>query len=65
MLALPSSGLIVETHELPGLPASRALVLQSSLKTMNVGPYQSWLEQAQAIDQVVTGKRSVKIEVVH
>ncbi len=61
----PSSGLVVESRELPGLPASRAVVLQNSLKSVTVSPYHPWLEQTRRIDQIVAGRQSVRIEVVH
>jgi hypothetical protein len=63
LLALPSGGVIIETAELPDLPATRALLLQDAKRAMRVRPYSHWLEQNLKTGAVVIDKKVLQITV--
>jgi hypothetical protein len=61
LLALPSGGLTIEKAELPDLPPTKAMVLQSAKRTLRVQPYRQWLEKRFPLDVVVNDKKSMFI----
>jgi hypothetical protein len=63
ILSLPPGGVILEQAELPDLPGTKALVLQSAKRVMKIQPYQHWLEQSLKTGTVVIDKKVVKITV--
>jgi hypothetical protein len=63
LLALPSGGVIIETAELPDLPATRALLLQDTKRAMRVRPYSHWLEQNLKTGAIVIDKKVLQITV--
>jgi len=63
LLELPTSGITMERHELPDLPATKALVLESRNQTITVQPFQSWVEKSLVIDTITQDKETLKITV--
>lgn len=63
ILALPPSGVTVETAELPDLPATKALILQDAKRAMRIMPYQRWIEKNIKTGTIVVDKKVVKITV--
>jgi len=63
ILALPTGGVAVERAELPDLPATKALVLQSAKRTLRIQPYQHWLEKSSETGTVVIDKKTMQITV--
>jgi len=63
LLALPSGGVIIETAELPDLPATRALLLQDTKRAIRVRPYSHWLEQNLKTGAIVIDKKVLQITV--
>jgi hypothetical protein len=63
LLALPSGGVIIETSELPDLPATRALLMQDAKRALRIRPYAHWLEQSLKTHQVVIDKKVLQITV--
>ena len=63
LLSLPSDGVTVETAELPGLPASKALVMQSGKRTITTLPYRRWQEQSIDMAAVVMDRSVHQITV--
>ncbi len=64
ILELPPSGLAVETAELPDLPASKALILKSPKRTVQVLPYIPRQETVINTDTIVVNQYNAKITVV-
>ncbi len=63
LLTLPSGGVIIETAELPDLPATRALLLQDTKRALRVRPYSHWLEQNIETGTVIIDKKVLRITV--
>jgi len=63
LLVLPAGGVAVEKAELPDLPATKALVLQDSKRTLRTQPYSHWLEKSLETGTVVVGKKVTHITV--
>lgn len=61
LLALPPGGLTIEKAELPDLPPTKAVVLQSAKRTLRTQPYKHWLEKRFPIGVVVTDRKSMYI----
>jgi len=64
ILELPPSGLAVENTEFPGLPASKAVVLKSSKRTVHIVPYVPRQETVIKTDTIILNQYSAKITVV-
>jgi len=62
-LVLPSGGIILEKAELPDLPATKMLVLQSAKRPIATQPYPHWLEKTVDTGTVVLNKRTMRITV--
>jgi len=63
LLALPPGGIIIETAELPDLPATKALLLLDTKRTLRIRPYSHWLERNLQTGSVVIDKRVLQITV--
>lgn len=63
LLILPPGGIEVEKAGLPDLPATKALVLQSSTRTLNTRLHPQWLEESQQIGSVVVDRETMHIQV--
>jgi hypothetical protein len=63
LLALPSSGVAIEKAELPDLPATKALLMVDTKRTLRVRPYAHWLERNLETGSVVIDKKVLKITV--
>jgi hypothetical protein len=63
VLVLPASGVALENAELPDLPATKALVLGDGKRSLNILPYQHWLEKTFQADTVVIDKKIIPITV--
>ena len=63
LLVLPSDGVVIETAELPDLPATRALLLQDAKRVLKVRPYSHWLERNLQTGSVLIDKRVLQITV--
>ena len=64
ILTLPPGGVTVEEAELPDLPATKALVLQSAKRPLRAQPYQHWLEDSVETNTVIIDKRVLYITVL-
>lgn len=63
LLTLPAGGVIIETAELPDLPATMALLLQDTKRALRVRPYIHWLERKLDTDSVIVDKKVLQITV--
>jgi len=63
LLVLPAGGVTVEKAELPGLPATKVLVLRDAKRTLRAQPYQNWLEDSLETDSVIIDKKVMHITV--
>jgi len=63
LLLLPPGGVLVEKAELPDLPATKALVLQSAKRTLKARPYPHWLENTVKTGTIVIDKKVLRITV--
>lgn len=63
VLALPPDGITLEKAELPNLPGTKAVILQSNKRALRVQPYPHWIEKAIETGTVIVGKDVVAIEV--
>ncbi|MGD2093570.1 MAG: SpoIVB peptidase S55 domain-containing protein [Phycisphaerales bacterium] len=61
LLILPPQGVAIEQSELPDLPGTRTLVLQSSKRALNIRPYQQWIEHSLETDKVIINRKVLKI----
>ncbi len=63
LLALPSGGVTIEKAELPDLPATKALILRDTKRTLRILPYSHWIEQSLETGTVVIDKKTLRITV--
>ena len=63
LLALPSGGVVIETAELPDLPATRSLLLQDTKRALRIRPYSHWIERNLETGAVVIDKKVLRITV--
>jgi hypothetical protein len=64
LLALPPSGIALERAELPNLPGTKALILQSDKRAVPVLPYPRWIEKIVETGTVIADKEMVPITVL-
>jgi hypothetical protein len=62
-LLLPTDGIALDRAELPGLPETKALILQSERRAVNVQPYAHWVEKTIETGTVIADKHIVPIVV--
>jgi len=62
-LVLPSSGIIIEKAELPDLPATKMLVLQSLTRPVRTQLHPHWIEKTLDTGTVVINKKMIRITV--
>ncbi|HLB72765.1 MAG TPA: hypothetical protein VJJ98_01985, partial [Sedimentisphaerales bacterium] len=62
-LVLPSSGIVIEKAELPDLPATKMLVLQSLARPVRTQFYANWIEKTLETGTVVINKKTVQITI--
>jgi hypothetical protein len=63
LLVLPPSGIALERAELPNLPGTKALILQSEKRAMSVQPYPHWIEKTVETGTVIADKEMVPVTV--
>ncbi len=63
VLLLPPDGITLEKAELPNLPGTKAVILQSNKRALRVQPYPHWIEKAVETGTVIAGKDIVPIVV--
>ncbi len=63
LLALPPDGVALEQAELPDLPGTMALVLQSPKRALRIQPYQRWIERSLKTNSVIINRKAMKITV--
>ena len=63
LLVLPSGGITLEKAELPNLPGTKAVVLQSERRALRVQPYPHWIEKTVETGTVIADKEIVPIVV--
>jgi hypothetical protein len=63
LLTLPSSGLALEKAELPDLPETKALVLQSEKRSLRTQPYRPWLEESIETGTIIVDNKVVRLMV--
>lgn len=63
LLILPPSGIALERAELPSLPGTKSLILQSDKRAMPIQPYPRWIEKTVETGTVITDKEMVPITV--
>lgn len=63
LLVMPPGGIALEKAELPGLPGTKAMILQSDKRAVPVQPYPYWIENAVETGTVITDKEMVPITV--
>jgi hypothetical protein len=62
-MVLPSAGIVIEKAELPDLPPTKMLVLQSLARPMKTQLYPHWIEKTLQTGTVVINKRTISITV--
>jgi hypothetical protein len=63
LLVLPAGGVAVEKAELPDLPATKVLVLQDAKRTLEIRPYQHWVEESFRTGTVIIDKKVMRVTV--
>ncbi|MHC4517547.1 MAG: hypothetical protein ACYTAS_03075 [Planctomycetota bacterium] len=63
LLVLPPDGITLDKAELPNLPGTKAVVLQSSKRALRVQPYPHWIEKTVETGTVIIDKAIVPIVV--
>jgi hypothetical protein len=63
LLVLPPDGIMLAKAELPDLPGTKAVVLQSSKRALRVQPHPHWLEKTVETGTVIVDKAIVPIVV--
>jgi hypothetical protein len=63
LLVLPPNGIALERAELPSLPGTKALILQSDRRAVPVQPYPRWIEKTVETGTVIADKEMVPITV--
>jgi hypothetical protein len=63
LLLLPPGGIMLEKAELPDLPGTKALVLQSEKRPVATLPYSHWIEKTVDTGTVIADKEMVPITV--
>jgi hypothetical protein len=63
VLVLPPSGIALERAELPNLPGTKALILQSDKRAVAVQPFPRWIEKIVETGTVIADKEMVPITV--
>ena len=63
MLSMPAAGIVIEKQELPGLPPTKALLMQDAKRTLKVRPYANWIEKRINTGKVAVDKKILKITV--
>ncbi len=63
VLVLPPDGIALEKAELPKLPRTKALVLQSERRSVAAVPYANWVEKTVETGTVVSDKEIVPVTV--
>jgi hypothetical protein len=63
ILTLPDGGIAIETAELPQLPLSKTLLLNSEKRSTATKPAAQWLEKTIPVDTIVIDSRSLDITV--
>jgi hypothetical protein len=63
IFVLPASGVAIENAVLSDLPPSKAVLLQDDKRTLNMRPYQDWIEKNIATDSIVADSKTVRIRV--
>jgi hypothetical protein len=63
ILTLPAGGIAIETAELPQLPLSKAVLLNSEKRSMITKSTAQWLEETIPVDTIIIDSRSLDITV--
>jgi len=63
LLVLPPDGIMLEKAELPKLPRTKALVLQSEKRAVAAIPYAQWIEKVVETGTIIADKEAVAITV--
>lgn len=63
LLVLPPDGIMLDKAELPKLPRTKALILQSEKRAVAVMPYPHWIEKTVETGTVIADKEMVAITV--
>jgi len=63
LLVLPPGGVTIEKAELPDLPPTKALILQSPKRALKMQPYSHWLQKSLQTDTVIFDKKVMRITV--
>ena len=63
LLVLPADGIMLAKAELPDLPGTKAVILQSSKRALRVQPHPHWIEQTVETGTVIIDKALVPIVV--
>lgn len=63
MFVLPPEGITIERAELPDLPGTRSMVLSDNKRTLEVKPFNKWLEKKIETGTVIQGNEILKITV--
>jgi len=63
LLVLPPSGIALERAELPSLPGTKALILQSDKRAVPVQPYPRWIEKTLETGTVIADRVMVPVTI--
>ena len=63
LLVLPPNGIALERAELPNLPGTKALILQSDKRAVAIQPYPRWIEKTVETGTVIADKEMVPITI--
>lgn len=61
LLILPPGGISLESSELPDLPPTRTLILQSPQRALKAQPYPHWIEKTVETGTVIADKETLNI----
>jgi len=63
ILELQPSGIAIERYELPDLPSTKALILDTATRTVPIQQMQSWVEASVETDTITEDKETIRIVV--
>lgn len=63
VMELPADGITIENSELAFLPGTKALLLKDPKRTMDIKPYNTWIEDGVSTEWITLGKKTIKITV--
>lgn len=63
VMPVPSTGIVLQQHELPQLPQTKMLLMQDDKRLRQIAAYQDWTESRSDLEKIVQGTAEIEITV--